>query len=31
MYDKLLNLKNKIDKNNLDDLNESIKSLSKKR
>ena len=31
MNDILLNIKNKLDKNNLDELNESITSLTKKR
>ena len=31
MNDTLLNIKNKLDKNNLDELNESISSLTKKR
>ena len=30
MNDILLNMKSKLDKNNLDELNESIKSLNKK-
>ena len=31
MNDTLLNIKSKLDKNNLDDLNESITSLKSKR